>query len=242
MLRANPGTKLNSLLARLNLRRFRRLFAAAQSTELSKLPNPLTNIRFFSCDMRVPVDPPATSGFAGDDRRNYDERLRHRPVVGNAEVNARLIALRRQDLKPGQRPAAQLHGRTAARQVQHPHIAPPDATPDAGAERLRTSLLGGESLRVGCDHHLLVLGATPGLGALGFREDAIEEPITMALDDLRDPADVDQVRANADDHALLARFGPPAEFTGFLRPRSIAARIVRTVSPRPTNSACPTMS
>src|SRR3954452_19225972 len=203
MLRANPGTKLHSLLARLNLRRFRRLFAAAQSTELSKLPNPLTNIRFFGCGMRGPVDPPARSRFAGDDRRNYDERLRHRPVVCDAEVNARLIALRRQDLKPGQRPAAQVHGRTAARQVHHPHIAPPHATPDSRAERLGTSLLGGESLGVGRDHHLVVLGATPGPGALGFREDALEESITMALDDLCDPADVDQVRANADDHALL---------------------------------------
>src|SRR3954452_17383372 len=100
-------------LGSIKLRRFRRLFAAAQSTELSKLPNPLTNIRFFGCGMRGPVDPPARSRFAGDDHRNYDERLRHRPVVCDAEVNARLIALRRQDLKPGQRPDAQVHGRTA---------------------------------------------------------------------------------------------------------------------------------
>src|SRR5437868_7447297 len=138
------------------------------------------------------------------------------------------MALRRQGLKPGQRPAAQVHGRTAARQVHHPHIAPPDATPDSRAKRLGAGLLGGESLGVGRDYHLLILGATPGLGALGFREDALEEPITMALDDLRDPSHVDQVRANADDHALLARFALKAG-AGFLRPRSIAARIVRTV-------------
>jgi hypothetical protein len=45
MLRANPGAKPESAPAR-SLRRFRPLFAAAQSTALSKLANPLIDIGF----------------------------------------------------------------------------------------------------------------------------------------------------------------------------------------------------
>src|SRR5258707_2794135 len=135
-------------------------------------------------------------------------------------------------LVPGTPPAGQLHVGTAARQVHHPHIPPPDALPDAGAERLGTGLLGGEPLGIGRNHHLLAVGAPRGPGALGVGEDAVEEAIAVALDHLGDPGDVDQVGADADDHARPAIFW---------RPRSIAERICRTVSPRPTNNASPIM-
>src|ERR1700731_3045395 len=166
------------------------------------------------------------------DRRNYDEGLRPRPVVGNREVDPGLISRRRQRLEPGQRSARQLHGRPSARQVHHPHVAPPDAAPDPGAERLGTGLLGGEPLGIGRYHHVLVLGAAAGPGALGLGENAVEEALAVTLDDFGDAADVDQVGADADDHGLPA--------TSW-RPRSIAARIARTVSARPVNSASPIM-
>ncbi len=97
-----------------------------------------------------------------------------------------------------------MHGRTAARQVHHPHIPPPDATPDSRTERLGTGLLGREPLGVGRHHHFLVFGAAPGPGALGVGENAVEKAVAMTLDDFGDAADVDQVGADADDHALLA--------------------------------------
>jgi hypothetical protein len=46
LLKANPGANPNSLWPRSNLRRFRPLFAAAQSTAASKLANPLKNLGF----------------------------------------------------------------------------------------------------------------------------------------------------------------------------------------------------
>jgi hypothetical protein len=46
MLRANSGANLNLLWLDFTLRRFRRLFATAQSSAAPKLDNPLTNQRF----------------------------------------------------------------------------------------------------------------------------------------------------------------------------------------------------
>src|SRR5260370_490728 len=42
--------------------------------------------------------------FGRIDRRNDDEGLRHEPVIGDPEVDPRLITLWRQRLEPGQRP------------------------------------------------------------------------------------------------------------------------------------------
>jgi hypothetical protein len=46
ILKANPGANPNSLWPRSNLRRFKPLFAAAQSTAASKLANPLKSLSF----------------------------------------------------------------------------------------------------------------------------------------------------------------------------------------------------
>src|ERR1700682_1435449 len=182
------------------------------------------------------------SRFARIARRNYDEGLRQRPVIGNAEIDTRLMAWRRQRLQPGQSSARQLHGRTATRQVHHPHIPPPDATPDSGAERLGTGFLGGKSLGVGRHHHLLAFRPARGPGALGFGENAVEKAVAVTLDDFGHAPDVDQVGADADDHVLPTGFSCSGiSLARILRPRSIAARIARTVSPRPTNNASPIM-
>src|SRR5665213_1307369 len=191
----------------------------------------------------MPARPPlAASGFAGLDRRNYDESLRQRPIIGDGKVDPRLVARRRQGFKPGERPARQLHGRTPARQVHHPHVAPPDAAPDSGSQRLGAGFLGGESLGVGRHHHSLVLGAAPGPGALGIGENAIETPLAVPLDHRGNPGDIDQVGADADDHGFAVPLPAPAITPSIAwRPRSISARMRRTVSPSPPNSASPLM-
>src|ERR1700744_3253984 len=172
--------------------------------------------------------------------RNDDESLRQRPIVGDAEINSGLKAHRRQGHQPGQRPAGELHGRTASRQIDDAHVAPPDPLSDTGPECLRTGLLGGKAVGGGGYDHFLVLGPALGPGALGVGKYPIEKTIAMTLDHLGDAADVDQVGPDADNHARSARVpaaGPPV----LLRPRSIAERIARTVSPSPTNKASPIM-
>src|SRR5580704_1711970 len=148
MLRANCGASRNSLRLdvfgknRLGLSRsrsgvvgrFRRLFAAAQSTARAKLANPLVGRMIFSSARAARMGQTWRLGFGRDDGRNYDKSLRQRPVVGDAEVDPRLIAIRRQRLEPGQRAARQSHGRAATGQVDHPHVPPPDAMPYPGAE------------------------------------------------------------------------------------------------------------
>ena len=56
----------------------------------------------------------------------------------------------------------------------------------------------------------VVLGAALGLGAFGVGENPVEKAIAMTLDDLGDPANIDQVGADADDHAVPAFRNRPA--------------------------------
>src|SRR5580698_4719965 len=130
------------------------------------------------------------------DRRNDDESVGHRSLVGDGEVDARLVAFGRDGVEAPLGAAGQLHGRPPRRQVDDAHVAPPHAGTDAGAERLGAGLLGGEALGVGLDPVAPPLGA----GALVRREDAIDEAIAMALDDLGDAAHVGNVGADAEDH------------------------------------------
>src|SRR5262249_27188972 len=90
----------------------------------------------------------------------------------------------------------QLHGRPAARQVDDAEIAPEDAAPEAGAERLRARLLGGIALGVARG----AVGTPVRLRALDLGEDAQDEALAVALDRPLDPADVDEVGAGPDDH------------------------------------------
>src|SRR5260370_35737089 len=85
-----------------------------------------------------------------------------------------------------------------------PHIPPPDAAPDTGAERLGAGLLGGKPLGIGRHHHFFIFGAPFSLGPFAIGKNAVEEPVAMPLDHLGDAADVDQVGADADDHAFPA--------------------------------------
>src|SRR6266403_2376894 len=65
ILRANSGANLNSLLADGAARGFRRLFAGAQSTTASKLPNPLMNQRFLVLQRRPGTPPPTRHDLPG---------------------------------------------------------------------------------------------------------------------------------------------------------------------------------
>src|SRR5689334_18164678 len=118
---------------------------------------------------------------------------------------------RRHRFEPLQRTARKLHGRAARRQIDHTHVAPPDALADAGTERLGAGFLRRETLGVG----LHAVFSSLRFRALGFGEDAIEKAVTMTLDHLADSARIDDVVADPEDHAA----SPFAR----MRPRSIAA-------------------
>src|SRR5205814_3354686 len=90
--------------------------------------------------------------------------------------------------------------------------------------RLRESFLGGEALRQRPGDGV---GARGGLGALGRGEDSGEEPVAPAIERVLDPLDVAQVRADADDHAVVPRA------------LSISSRMWRTLKSRPVKIASP---
>src|SRR3984885_2151271 len=129
-------------------------------------------------------------------RRNDDESMGHRSLVGDGEVDARFEAFGRDRVEAPLGAAGELHGRPPRRQVDDAHVAPPHAGADAGAERLGAGLLGGKTLGVGFDPVAPPFGA----GTFGRREDAIDEAIAVALDDLGDTTHVGNVGADAEDH------------------------------------------
>jgi hypothetical protein len=69
------------------------------------------------------------------------------------------------------------------------------------------------------------------LAPLLGREHALEEAVAEALDGALDAADVDEIVADAENHCGVAIL---------LRPRSIAARMLRIVASRPEKTASPT--
>ncbi len=95
-----------------------------------------------------------------------------------------------------QRPAGEPQGRPPAGQVHHLHVAPEHAAAQPGAERLGAGLLGGEAPRVGGRAGRAAVAAR----ALAHREDAMGEAVAEALERALDPADVAEVRADAEDH------------------------------------------
>src|SRR5712692_1719393 len=74
----------------------------------------------------------------------------------------------------------------------HLELAPPDAEPQPPAERLETSLLGGEARREVRDR----VAPGPAVGDLLLGEDAMEEALLPAPDHLAHPRDVDDVEPN----------------------------------------------
>ena len=154
------------------------------------------------------------------DCRDHHQCLGHRSFVGDGQVDARLAAGRSHGIEPRERAAGKLHGRTSRRQVDDAHVAPEHAGAQTGAECLGAGFLGGETLGVSFDPS----GAAFGLCALEWREDAIEEALTVPFDRALDAADIDEIGSYPEDHA---------------RPRSIAARMVFTASAKPEKTPSP---
>src|SRR5882672_678085 len=126
--------------------------------------------------------------------------------------------------------AAGQHQRRLARgQVDDAEVAPEHAGAEAGAERLRAGLLGSEALGVAGG----AVGAAVGFLLLGLREDAIGEAGAEARQRPLDAADIDDVAADAEDHALLS----PADSA---RALSMRARMRRMALSRPPKIASPT--
>jgi hypothetical protein len=65
ILRANSGANLNSLSPSIYLRRFRPLFATAQSMASSKLGNPLKRLRFLVLRQATGLSAPRHQGLPG---------------------------------------------------------------------------------------------------------------------------------------------------------------------------------
>src|SRR5690606_12260677 len=153
--------------------------------------------------------------------------LRDRVLVGEAEVDPGAHSGRRQRIEPRPRAAGEDERRTPGGQVDDPEVAPEHAAAEPCPERLGARLLGGEALGVSGG----AVGAPLGLRALLGGEDAREEALAEPRQRLLDAPDVDEIAADADDHALLAA---PA------RASSMRARMRRIAPSSPMKIASPT--
>src|SRR5439155_26394629 len=135
---------------------------------------------------------------------NNDDGLSHGRLVGQRNIELRRHSCRSNLFEPAQSAPGQLHARLSGRQVDYPQIAPKDPEAEAGPERLRARLLGGEPAGVARGG----IGASIAFPPFGVREDAVEEAIAVTLDDLFDAADVDQITAEADDHRIALSRAP----------------------------------
>ena len=79
--------------------------------------------------------------------------------------------------------------------IDHPQIPPEHAKAEAGAKRLRASLLGGETARVARRS----IGSPLAFTALDICKYSIEKAVSKALDHLLDAADIDQIAAETKD-------------------------------------------
>ncbi|VVT08338.1 hypothetical protein HOE425_330162 [Hoeflea sp. EC-HK425] len=133
-------------------------------------------------------------------RLDDHERLRQRIVIGYRQMNGAPHAVRRHLLEALGRPAGQLHGGLAARQVHNAHVPPEHASRQPCSKCLGASLLRREPLGVGSRTQ----GPAIRLGPLDIRKAAPDETIAVTFEGLLDPPDVNQITANSDDHALFA--------------------------------------
>src|SRR6266700_199319 len=129
----------------------------------------------------------------GDD----DDRLGERRLVGEGDIEARQHPGRGDRLKAAQGAAGQPHPRLSRGLVDDAEVAPENPAAKAGAERLGGGLLGGEAAGIA---RSAGRAAAIAAAALGFGEDAVEKTLAKALDRLLDPANVDQIATDAEDH------------------------------------------
>src|SRR5580704_7319019 len=169
----------------------------------------------------------APSGAGHSHRRNDHKSMRHRPFIGDGQIDARLITGWRDLLQPALGAASEFDRRTARWQIDDTHVAPPHTGPQPGTERFRASFLGRKALGVSLE------SITPPVGQLPFDlgEHPVRETVAVALDHPGDAPRVADIGADTENHDALA----------LRRPRSIAARIVRTTDSSPSKIASPIM-
>src|ERR1700683_4917734 len=111
-------------------------------------------------------------------RRNDHECLGRRSLVGNGEINSRLVSRRCNGGKTPFGSAGKFHGGTPRGQIHHAHVPPPYAGAQSSSERLRAGFLGGESLG------LVFYSIAPPfrLCTFGRGEEPVDENAAVALD------------------------------------------------------------
>src|SRR6516162_3405294 len=124
----------------------------------------------------------AFSGHGSDDH----DCLGDWRLISQRNVEASGHSRRRYLFQPAQRAARQPHRRLSRRQIDHPQVAPEDTATEAGAESLRTGLLGGKAAGIARRS----IGAPIASLALRIGKDTVEKAITITLDHLLDSADV----------------------------------------------------
>ena len=104
--------------------------------------------------------------------------------------------------EPRQRPAGQPQGRFPARQMHHFHIAPEHALAKAGAQSLGAGFLRRKHL--GIARRAARRPAPVGPATFLFGIKAMREPLPKPFQRLTDPANIAQIRADADNHSTLS--------------------------------------
>src|SRR5207302_6682830 len=91
------------------------------------------------------------------------------------------------------------HRRLTRGMVDDAEVAPEDPLAKTGAERLGRGLLGGEAPGIARP-----AGQTAAIAAaaLVFGEDAVKKAVAKTLDRPLDPADIDEIAADAEDHLM----------------------------------------
>src|SRR5574341_242861 len=164
---------------------------------------------------RSPPDPAAALLFALED----DGRHRHAALVGERQVRAQDAAIGQGFLE--RLGKAQL--RLARGLVDHPDAVPVGRRLDARAQGLGEGLFGGKALRQ--IRGRLAMREKPF--QLGLAQHALGEPLAETLERVLDPADLDQVGADPEDHRAAC---------------NMRAFISRTASRMPTNTARDTIA
>ena len=121
-------------------------------------------------------------------------------IVGQGQVDDGAMAGRRHAFEMTSGAPVQHYRRPPRRLVDHAHVAPVGALAKTGAQRLGAGFLGGEALGIGGR----ALGASLRFALLNLGEHALNEALTEAFEGLLDAADVDDVVADAENHALLS--------------------------------------
>src|SRR5262249_55936989 len=158
-----------------------------------------------------------------------DERLGERRLIGQRQVDPHAHAGGRHGFELGERTAGQHPGWPAGREGDDAEIAPIDAAAEDPAQRLGACFLCGIALRVTSG----ALGAAVRALALLARKHAVEEAVAEALDGALDARNVDEIAADAEDHALSSPLAAA-------RPCSMAARMRLMALSSPPKIASPT--